>query len=78
MLFHSNPSSSVLSFLYLLILNPSGQTAALRDFEEAAFVAGVETGFRQCIASSKPDMSDNRVILVRWKEKEIVIDRFVD
>ena len=36
------------------------------DFEEAGFVAGVETGFRECIASSQPDMSDNRVILVRW------------
>ena len=35
------------------------------DFEEAAFIAGAETGFRECVASSTPDMTDNRAVLVR-------------
>ena len=35
------------------------------DFEEAAYLAGVETGFSECIASTKADMTDNRVVLVR-------------
>ena len=35
------------------------------DFEEAAILAGVETGFRECIVATDQEMSDNRVVLVR-------------
>ena len=35
------------------------------DFSEAAYLTGVETGFRECVVSTSSDMSDNRVVLVR-------------